>query len=282
MSESSHSIQIADMRSPLARAIYIVRDGRECPTEIIQDFSSLIIELSTKHFGISSEVMVENALKGADSLVSASLTLASGRNQSDIKLSEILKSEGIRGVCSIFSQYVKEIIEGHTLYKSPQLVLGAFFLVSSKSWSHGYKLLLRLHSESKREINMVHVKDWLLRNTKQGRILQKNPPDFIDPDRQSDEVIRRVILQYCDIKNNIETDFSSDKEKEGEDYINILVGPMKYKSAKIRFEELISKMPIKLRLTLSPMSGASWFDENIFLREKKQTKQKNTQSKSLT
>jgi hypothetical protein len=229
----------------------------------------LIVELSTKHFGVSSEVMVEGALQGADSLVSAALILASGRNQSDLKLSEILKSEGIRGVCSIFTKYVKEITESHTCYTAPQMVLRDFFSASLKDWNFGYKKLQELHSEAKHEINMVLVKEWLMRNTRQGRILHKNPTT----DSQiTSEFIRRVLLQHCDIKDNIEAKIDISNEADGPIDICLEVGPMKFKSASLRFNDLISKMPIKLRLTLAPMSGPSWFDQNVSLKGKKPTK----------
>jgi hypothetical protein len=252
------------------RALYILRDGRACPNSVVSDLSSLIVELSIKHFGTTSEVMVEEALQGADALVSVALIIASGRNQSDLKLSEILQSEGIRGVCGIFTQYVKEITREDTYYATPKLVLNAFFnLVSLNGWKAGYSELLRLHSDSKKEKNMVLVKDWLIRNTLQGRILHSKPTDDSHDPRQ---FIRRVLLQHCDLKDNIESEYDIDIESDGPNTIHIMVGPVKLKSAKRRFNDLISKMPLKLRLSLAPINGSCWFDENVVLKDKRPLK----------
>ena len=283
MSEGSHSLQVADTRSPFAKALHILRDGRECPEEIVGDLSSLVVELSRKHFGITSEVMVEGALDGAVSLVSAGLLLAAGRSHSDARLAEILRSEGIRGACSVFTQYVKEITEGHPYYKTPREVLRCFFTASSstRGWTAGFKELQRLHAEAKHETDMGLVKEWMVRNTLQGRRLIQNPHPFIDRE-MTHEVIRLVILQYCGIQENIETDFdiedrdindSSIDELMGEPQdVHITLAPAPYKSAGLRYQELLAKMPLKLRLTLDPMKGQSWFDENVFLQNKEPKK----------
>jgi hypothetical protein len=259
MSESSKSLQVADTRSPFAKALHILRDGGSCPDDIVSDLSSLIVELSKKHFGITSEVMVEGAVQGADSLVSVALILASGRNHSDIKLSEILKSEGLRGVCAIFTKYVKEITEGDGGSTSPKLVLEAFFLASSVGWNAGYRELQRLHSISENEKSMVLVKEWL-KKTPQGRILHNKPTD---DSHVTSQFIRRVLLQYCGVKDTIESDFSVNMDSDGPINILIELGPIQLKSAKLRFKDLISKMPLKLRLALEPLNSISWFDENV-------------------
>jgi hypothetical protein len=224
--------------------------------------------------------MVEDALQGADALVSVALIIASGRNQSDLKLSEILQREGIRGVCGVFTQYVKEITGEDTYYATPKLVLNAFFnLVSLKGWNAGYRELQRLHSDSKKEKNMVLVKDWLIGNTPQGRILHRKPTD---DSHDPSQFIRRVLLQHCGLNDNIESEYDIDIESDGPITLQIMVGPVKLKSAKLRFNELISKMPIKLRLTLDPNSGSCWFDENVSLKEKKPLKVKANTAKGRT
>ena len=282
MSEGSQSLQVADTRSPFAKALHILRDGGACPEEIVEDLSSLVVELSRKHFGITSEVMVEGALDGAVSLVSAGLLLAVGRSHSDARVAEILRNEGIRGACSVFTQYVKEITEGHPYYKTPHEVLRCFFTASSptQGWTAGFKELQRLHSEAKHETDMGLVKEWLIRNTLQGRRLIQNPHPVIDRE-MTHEVIRLVILQFCGIQENIETDFdiedpdindSSIDDLMREQDVYITLAPAPYKSAGRRYKELLAKMPLKLRLILDPLKGRSWFDENVFPQEKEPVK----------
>ncbi len=282
MSEGSHSLQVADTRSPFAKALHILRDGGACPEEIVEDLSSLVVELSRKHFGITSEVMVEGALDGAVSLVSAGLLLAVGRSHSDARVAEILRNEGIRGTCSVFTQYVKEITEGHPYYKTPHEVLRCFFTASSptQGWTAGFKELQRLHSEAKHETDMGLVKEWLVRNTLQGRRLIQNHHPVIDREI-THEVIRLVILQFCGIQENIETDFdiedpdindSSIDDLMREQDVYITLAPAPYKSAGLRYKELLAKMPLKLRLILDPLKGQSWFDENVFPQEKEPAK----------
>ena len=266
MAEGSHAIQVADTRSPFAKALHLLREGRECPDDIVRDLSSLIVELSRKHCGITSEVMVEAALEGAVSLLSVGLIIAAGRNHTDIKYAEILKTEGIRGICSVFTQYVKETSEGHPDYKAPHDIVSNFLKVSG--WNAGSKALQHQHAVAKHEIRKGIVKEWLLRNTLQGRLLKKNPPLDLDLETSADEVIRRVLLQYCDIIDNIETTFDIDDENIQPDHFYIELGPIRRKSAKLRYDALISKMPLKLRLTLDPLDGTSWFDENVFLKKK--------------
>lgn len=283
MSEGSQSLQVADTRSPFAKALHILRDGEACPEEIVGDLSALVVELSRKHFGITSEVMVEGALDGAVSLVSAGLLLAVGRSHSDARVAEILRNEGIRGACSVFTQYVKEITEGHPYYKTPHEVLRCFFTASSptQGWTAGFKELQRLHSEAKHETDMGLVKEWLIRNTLQGRRLIQNPHPVIDRE-MTHEVIRLVILQYCGIQENIETDFDIEDRDINDSSIDKLMGesqdvyitlaPAPYKSAELRYKELLTKMPLKLRLNLDPLKGQSWFDENVFPQKKEPVK----------
>ncbi len=282
MSEGSHSLQVADTRSPFAKALHILRDGGACPEEIVGDLSSLMVELSRKHFGITSEVMVEGALDGAVSLVSAGLLLAAGRSYSDARVAEILRNEGIRGACSVFTQYVKEITEGHPYYKTPHEVLRCFFTASSSTqgWTPGFKELQRLHTEAKHETDMALVKEWLIRNTLQGRRLIQNPHPVIDRE-MTHEVIRLVILQFCGIQENIETDFdiedpdisdSSIDDLMQEQDVYITLSPAPYKSAGLRYKELLATMPLKLRLTLDPLKGQSWFDENVFPQKQEPVK----------
>jgi hypothetical protein len=283
MSEGSQSLQVADTRSPFAKALHILRDGGACPEEIVGDLSALVVELSRKHFGITSEVMVEGALDGAVSLVSAGLLLAVGRSHSDARVAEILRNEGIRGACSVFTQYVKEITEGHPYYKTPHEVLRCFFTASSsmQGWTPGFKELQRLHTEAKHETDMGLVKEWLVRNTLQGRRLIQNPHPVIDRE-MTHEVIRLVILQFCGIRENIETDFdiedrdindsSIDDLMGGSQDVYITLAPAPYKFAGLRYKELLSKMPLKLRLTLDPLKGQSWFDENVFPQKKEPVK----------
>ena len=282
MSEGSQSLQVADTRSPFAKALHILRDGGACPEEIVGDLSALVVELSRKHFGITSEVMVEGALDGAVSLVSAGLLLAVGRSHSDARVAEILRNEGIRGACSVFTQYVKEITEGHPYYKTPHEVLRCFFTASSsmQGWTPGFKELQRLHTEAKHETDMGLVKEWLVRNTLQGRRLIQNPHPVIDR-QMTHEVIRLVILQFCGIQENIETDFdmegpdindSSIDDLMREQDVYITLAPAPYKSAGLRYKELLAKMPLKLRLILDPLKGRSWFDENVFAQKKEPVK----------
>jgi hypothetical protein len=283
MSEGSHSLQVADTRSPFAKALHILRDGGACPEEIVGDLSALVVELSRKHFGITSEVMVEGALDGAVTLVSAGLLLAVGRSHSDARVAEILRNEGVRGACSVFTRYVKEITEGHPYYKTPHEVLRCFFTASSptQGWTAGFKELQRLHSEAKHETDMGLVKEWLIRNTLQGRRLIQNPHPVIDRE-MTHEVIRLVILQYCGIQENIETDFdiedcdindsSIDKLMGEPQDVYITLAPAPYKSAGLRYKELLTEMPLKLRLTLDPLKGQSWFDENVFPQKKEPVK----------
>jgi len=282
MSEGSQSLQVAYTRSPFAKALHILRDGGACPEEIVGDLSALVVELSRKHFGITSEVMVEGALDGAVSLVSAGLLLAVGRSHSDARVAEILRNEGIRGACSVFTQYVKEITEGHPYYKTPHEVLRCFFTASSSAqgWTPGFKELQRLHTEAKHERDMGLVKEWLVRNTLQGRRLIQNPHPVIDRE-MTHEVIRLVILQFCGIQENIETDFdiedrdisdSSIDDLMREQDVYITLAPAPYKSAGLRYKELLAKMPLKLRLTLDPLKGQSWFDENVFSQKQEPVK----------
>ena len=266
MAEGSHTIQVADTRSPFAKALHLLREGGACPDDIVRDLSSLIVELSRKHCGITSEVMVEAALEGAVSLLSVGLILAAGRNLTDIKFAEILKTEGIRGICSVFTQYVKETSEGHPDYKTPHEIVSNFLKVSD--WNAGSKVLQHQHAEAKNEVCKGIVKEWLLRNTLQGRLLKKNSPLDINLEVSTDEVIRRVLFQYCGIIDNIETHFDIDDENDQPDHFYTELGPIKRKSARLRYNDLISKMPLKLRLTLDPLNGKSWFDENVFLTRK--------------
>ena len=281
MLKGSQSLQVVDTRSPFAKALHILRDGGACPEEIVEDLSALVVELSRKHFGTTSEVMVEGALDGAVSLVSAGLLLAAGRSLSDTRLAEILRNEGIRGACSVFTQYVKEITEGEKNYMIPGTVMYLFFFTPKiRDWSERFKLLLRLHAEAKYETDMGLVKEWLIRNTLQGRRLIQNPHPVIDR-QMTHEVIRLVILQFCGIQENIETDFdmegpdindSSIDDLMREQDVYITLAPAPYKSAGLRYKELLAKMPLKLRLILDPLKGRSWFDENVFAQKKEPVK----------
>jgi hypothetical protein len=283
MSKGSQSLQVVDTRSPFAKALHILRDGGACPEEIVGDLSALVVELSRKHFGTTSEVMVEGALDGAVSLVSAGLLLAAGRSQSDTRLAEILRNEGIRGACSVFTQYVKEITEGEKNYMIPGTVMYLFFFTPTiRDWSERFKLLLRLHAEAKYERDMGLVKEWLVTKTDQGHRLSKKPTDDSD---LTILFIRLVVFQFCGIRENIETDFDiedrdindpsiDDLIREPQDVSSTLapapyisLAPAPYKSAGLRFKKLLAMMPLKLRLTLDPLKGKSWFDENVILQK---------------
>jgi hypothetical protein len=54
--------------------------------------------------------------------------------------------------------------------------------------------------------------------------------------------------------------------------VYITLPPAPYKSAGLRYKELLSKMPLKQRLTLDPLKGKSWFDENVFPQKKEPVK----------
>jgi hypothetical protein len=91
-----------------------------------------------------------------------------------------------------------------------------------------------------------------------------------------------VILQFCGIRENIETDFdiedrdindsSIDDLMGGSQDVYITLAPAPYKFAGLRYKELMAKMPLKLRLTLDPLKGQSWFDENVFPQKKEPVK----------
>ena len=259
-------IQIADTNPPFVKALRLLRNGVDCPSGIISDLSALIVELSRKHFGITSEIMVEAARDGAVALISEGLILASGKNPTDLMLSDALKSIGIRGAVIEVTRLIKEITSDSSDLQSPSSVLFTFCNISStRGVNVGHAYLMNQLGDIRRHKSLLIVKDWLLKNTAQGRILTRKRSELLEYLPPYD-IVRSILLLYCGVKDNIEAEFNDGDEEPDSDTGYITVGPRLYKEARGRFVALLPKMPLPVRLALEPMVGKSWFDENVFTK----------------
>ena len=266
------SIAVADTRSPFAKALHILRNGGACPDPIIKELASLIAELARKHFGITSEVMVESARDAAVALISEGLILSTGSNPSNQLLADTLKKGGIRGAVGAVTKLIKGITSSGR--ESPTSVLFSFCNQCAKhGLKAGHAYLQQEESFSHQLAAFSRAKDWLLKNTIQGRILGRNRPEIIESFSPHD-IVRLILLQYCGVKDNIESDFDFSQHEDNPDFGYLTVGPRLFKESKSRYRSLLTEMPLAIRLALEPSSGRSWFDDHVFLKSPEKTAKK--------
>lgn len=284
-------LQVADTRTPFGVAFTALPRTDALSEKLQADLAALVAELARKYFGISSEVMVEGALRGALALVNEGIILTSGSIDSQDAWPPILREKNILSLCSAATGHIKTIAQAEASEYEPEAavarrILWEFFRQSEiGGWRAAHRFLQSSESEAQRELLTRELASWLEKNTAVGRVLKmkrvQNHLEASLPDEIINCIVPRccgIALQYLDAFQVAELLVDSD-EPPLEDFqfgATILLPSKLLASARKKYAELTDSIPARLQPALD-YEGRSWFERFVSAapeKEKKAAKRK--------
>lgn len=275
-------LQVADTRTPFEVA-FTVLPRRDALSEKLQnDLAALVAELARKYFGISSEVMVEGALRGALALVNEGIILTTGSDKSPDAWPPALREKDILGLCSATTGLIKKIAKADSgEYESEadasRRILWEFFRQNEfGGWRGAHQYLQSRESAAQQELLSRDLATWLEKNTTVGRVLKMKRLQNHHEASMPDEVINYIVPRCCGIAAQYLDAFQvaellSDTDEPLEDFQfgePIILPARLFADAQKRYAEFASGVPARLQPALS-YNGQVWFERFVTVSEKK-------------
>jgi hypothetical protein len=271
-------LQIADTRSPFEVA-FAALPRREALSEKLQDdLAALVAELARKYFGISSEVMVEGALRGALALVNEGIVLTAGSDEAPDTWPPVLREKNILALCSAATGLIKTIAQAEASEYEPEAtvarrILWEFFRQSEiGGWRVAHQFLQSCERAARHELLTRELAAWLEKNTTVGRVLKmkRGQSGYGAESSLPDEIINYIVPRCCGIAAQHLDAFRvaellSDSDEPLEDFqfgASILLPAGVFAEAQERYAELVGTIPARLRSPLDH-NGRSWFERFV-------------------
>jgi hypothetical protein len=270
---TTQAIQIADRRSPFKRALAGVISTGGSPEEmgLIRDMAALIVELSGKYFGTSSEVMVEAARDGAMALVGEGLVIEAKESVKTDDLATALRGIGIRGACIRAIGLVKE---GMIYPETPSSIMMRFFSQEAIfGWKTAHNYLLEMRADAISIEREKVVLSWLFSHTATGRATYS----VLRDENDIESSIKHIILLHCGIKHDIETEMIVSEKDPYSGFVRVSWAA--YKKAQKRFNLLLVTMPLEVQTHFNTRGGTKWLEQVVIIEEKERTEQSITSAK---
>lgn len=274
-------LQVIDQRPPLTAAIALAKKSPEgLPPKWRDDMAAMAAEVARKYFNALTEDAVRDGVEGTINLLSIGLLYSTeGRPEPELWL-QTMRAMGVRGVskraveliktCDALPDYAA-VYAGRDEYR-PSLLLQVFSYAVRSGAERAYAFLLRETSDRTEVQRLIHLAEWLLANTATGRIARRDLDRFFGTETpDADAVIHRILSLACGVtKIDPFKEVSMDEEPEPfSDLLPISRLPAKRRAeARVRYEELVQKIPADLRPALI-YHDVAWFDRFILPTQRK-------------
>lgn len=269
-------LQVADRRTPFAVA-FTALPRRDALAEKIQnDLAALVAELARKYFGISSEVMVEGALRGALAMVNEGLILTTGSDESPEAWPAGLREKDILGLCSATTGLIKNIAKAEASDYEPEAtvarrILWEFFRQNETGgWRAAHRYLQAGESAAQHEMLARDLATWLEKNTTVGRVLKMKRQQNHHEASLPDEIINYIVPRCCGIAAEYLDAFQvaellTDADEPLEDFQfgeSILLPAKLLAGARKKYDEFVGGIPARLQPALDH-DGRGWFERFV-------------------
>lgn len=268
-------LQVVDARPPFEVA-FTTLPRRDAAAEKLQkDLAALVTELARKYFGISSEIMVEGALRGALALVNEGIILTTGSGESPDAWPPALREKDILGLCSATTGLIKKIAQAEASEYEPEAavsrrILWEFFRQNEiGGWRAAHRFLQSGENAAQRELLARDLAAWLEKHTAVGRVLKMKRLQNHES-LMPDEIINTIVPRCCGISAQYldafqaaevltETDEAMEDFQFGE---SILLPARLFAGAQKKYAEFVEALPARLHPALS-YDGRDWFERFV-------------------
>lgn len=278
-------LQLVDNRTPFAVAFAALPPREPLSEKLQDDLAALVAELARKYFGISSEVMVEGALRGALALVNEGIILTTGSGESPEAWPPALREKDILGLCSATTGLIKKIAQAEASDYEPEAtvsrrILWEFFRQNETGgWRVAHRFLQSGESTAERELLARDLATWLEKNTTVGRVLKMKRLQNHHEASLPDEIINYILPRCCGIAAEYLDAFQvaellNDADEPLEDFQfgeSILLPPRLFAGAGKKYLEFVSGIPARLQPALS-YDGRGWFERYVSTAPEKKKK----------
>lgn len=278
-------LQVADARPPFAVAFAALPRGGELSEKVQGDLAALVAELARKYFGISSEVMVEGALRGALALVNEGILLTAGSADTAEAWAPALREKDILGLCSAATGLIKKIARAEASEFEPEAavsrrILWEFFRQNEiGGWRVAHRFLQSGESAAQRELLTRELAAWLEKNTTVGRVVKMKRRESHHEGSLPDEIINYIVPRCCGIGAEYLDAFQvaellSDEDEPPEDFQfgeSILLPAKLRADARKKYDAFAGGIPARLRAALS-YDGRDWFERFVAAAPEKKKK----------
>lgn len=278
-------LQVADARPPFDVAFSVLPRGEALSEKLQDDLAALVAELARKYFGISSEVMVEGALRGALALVNEGILLAAGSAESPDAWPPALREKNILALCSAATGRIKKIAQAEASEYEPEAevarrILWEFFRQNETGgWRAAHRYLEAGEAAAQRELLARDLASWLEKNTTVGRVLKMKRAQNHSETSMPEEIINYIVSRCCGIPAQHLDAFQvaeilSDTDEPIDDFQfgeSILLPARLFTSAKKKYAEFAATIPARLQPALDH-DGQTWFERFVSIAPAKKKK----------
>jgi hypothetical protein len=269
-------LQVADIRAPFEVAFSALPRRDALPEKLQDDLAALVAELARKYFGISSEVMVEGALRGAVALVNEGILLAAGSGESSDAWPPVLREKNILALCSAATGRIKKIAQAEASEYEPEAevarrVLWEFFRQNEiGGWRAAHRFLEAGEEAAQRELLSRDLAAWLEKNTTVGRVVRMKRLENHSETSMPDEIINYIVPRCCGIAAQYLDAFQvaevlSESDEPPEDFqfgASIVLPARIFTSARKKYAEFAAGIPARLQPALCH-DGQTWFERFV-------------------
>jgi hypothetical protein len=155
----------------------------------------------------------------------------------------------------------------------PSLLLLVLSYASRSGAERAYRFLLRETNERTEVQRLIRLAEWLFANTPTGRISRRDLERFFGSDTpDADTAIHRILTLACGVtKLDPFSELATSAEHPPEMMSELLpisrLPAKRFGEARVRYEELVQKIPAALRPALI-YRGVSWFDRFILPKQR--------------
>jgi len=281
-------LQIVDNRPPFAVAFAALPQQDSLSEKLQDDLAALVAELARKYFGISSEVMVEGALRGALALVNEGIILTTGSGESPEAWPPALLEKNILGLCSATTGLIKKIAQADASDYEPEAtvsrrILWEFFRKNETGgWRVAHRFLQARKNAAQHELLARDLATWLEKNTTVGRVLKMKRLQNHHEASLPDEIINYILPRCCGIPAQYLDAFQvaellDDADEPPEDFQfgeSILLPAKLFAGAEKKYAEFVDGIPARLQPALS-YDGREWFERLVSTAPEKKKKTPN-------
>lgn len=278
-------LQVADTRPPFDVAFSVLPKGEALSEKLQDDLAALVTELARKYFGISSEVMVEGALRGALALVNEGIVLTAGSDEAADAWPPALREKNILALCSAATGRIKKIAQAEASEYEPEAevarrILWEFFRQNETGgWRAAHRYLQTGEEAARRELLARDLASWLEKNTTVGRVLKMKRAQSGVEASLADEIINYIVPRCCGIPAQHLDAFQvaellADSDEPPGDFQfgeSILLPARLFTSAKKKYAEFAAGIPSRLQPALDH-DGKTWFERFVSIAPAKKKK----------
>jgi hypothetical protein len=278
-------LQVADSRAPFEVAFSALPRRDSLSEKLQDDLAALVAELARKYFGISSEVMVEGALRGAVALVNEGIILTAGSDESPDAWPPAIREKNILGLCSATTALIKTIAQAEASEFEPEAsvsrrILWEFFRQNETGgWRAAHRFLQCSEGDAQRELLSRELATWLEKNTTVGRVLKMKRIQNRHESSLPDEIINYIVARCCGIPAQYLNIFQiaellTDTDEPLEDFQfgeSIFLPAKLFTGARKKYAEFSATIPARLQPALGH-DGQDWFERFVSIAPKRKKK----------